>query len=172
MQQEIWKDVIGYENLYQISNLGRVKSLERIVNRPNSPYKKKEKILSEHLNNGYLIVSLCKNSIRKSRTVHQLVAVEFLNHKPNGMNLVIDHINNIKTDNRVENLQIITQRENCSKEKRGNSKYTGIYFCKSTNKWKARIRINDKRKYLGYFINEIEASNAYQNELKKIKNEL
>jgi hypothetical protein len=105
---EEWKDIQGYEGLYQVSNLGRVKSFIR-----------KDKILKQHKDSaGYLSVTLCNNGNRKKITVHKLMAIVFLNHKPQGNKIVVDHVNNIKNDNRLENLQIISQRLNCSKDKK------------------------------------------------------
>lgn len=164
MKKEIWKDIPNYEGLYQVSNLGNVKSL----NYNNSGH---ELLLKDGLDSkGYCNVRLSKNKVAKTKRVHQLVAIAFLNHTPDGTNkLVVDHINNIKADNRLENLQILTNRENISKGKGCFlSNYKGVTWEKSRNKWKSRIRINGKLKHLGYFINELEASNAYQNKLKTL----
>jgi hypothetical protein len=92
----------------------------------------------------------------------------FLNHKPDGTNkIVVDHINNIKTDNRLVNLQLISQRENTSKDKKnGTSQYTGVCWKKSKNKFEAQININNKYKYLGLFTDEYEAHLAYEKALK------
>lgn len=163
MEKEVWKSIPNYEGLYEVSNLGRVKSLN---------YNKKgiEKILSFCIgNNGYYMVALCSNKKCKSRTIHSLVAEAFLNHKPCGHKLVIDHINNNKLDNRIENLQIVTIRYNTRKVQ-GNdtSKYKGVCWAKDRSKWKSCIRINYKLKNIGYFDNEYEAHLAYQNELNKI----
>lgn len=101
--KEIWKDITGYEGLYQVSNLGRVKSL-------NYRHTKEEKLLQLTLNKkGYLTVTLCKD---KSKTVqvHRLVASVFIpnvNNKP-----CINHLNGQKDDNRVENLEWCTHKEN------------------------------------------------------------
>ena len=103
---EIWKDVVGYESLYQVSNLGRVKSL----------HQKKEKILSPRLCNGYFLVALCLKNERKDIYIHQLVAMAFLNYIPNEYEKVVNHINDIKTDNRLENLQVVTHRFITEKE--------------------------------------------------------
>lgn len=156
---EIWKDVIGYEGIYMVSNLGRVKSLKF----------NKEKILKPAKNsNGYYIILLCNNNI-KARKVHQLVAESFLGHLPCAMNLVVDHINDIKTDNRIKNLQIVTQRFNLSKKK-GNytSNYKGVSWNKKSNKWVSQIYINKKHKNLGLYINEYDAHLAYQNALNNL----
>ena len=167
---EIWKDIPGYEGMYQVSDMGNVKSLGREVLRNDEyPIKIKEKILKPGLSSsGYLIVILCKNNLKKSITTHMLVAMAFLNHKSDGTNKIcVDHINNIKTDNRVINLQIITNRENLSKDKKnGTSKYTGVSWSKSRNKWIAEITINGKGKHLGYFIDEYVAHLVYEKALK------
>lgn len=171
-QEEIWKDIPGYEGLYQVSNLGNVKSLERIVLKNGKyPFLSKGKILkNNNIGKGYLVVFLSKNGNVKMFQIHQLVAIAFLNHIPNGHKIVVDHINNIRSDNRLENLQTITNRENLSKDKKGGtSKYVGVSWNKAMKKWKSQIRINGNRKHLGYFENELDAHNAYQKELKKLK---
>lgn len=169
--KEIWKDIPSYEGMYQVSNLGRVKSLSReILKNGKHPFICKEKIIKNCLNTGgYYYVGLSKNSKTISRTVHQLMAEAFLNHNPCGMNLIVDHINNNKLDNRVENLQIVTNRFNTSKDiKNKTSKYTGVSWEKRRSKWVVRIRINQKYLHLGYFLNEEDANLAYQNKLKEI----
>jgi hypothetical protein len=171
MEKEIWKDVVGYEGLYQVSSLGRVKGLARVVLKNGKyPFICKEKIIKNCINTGgYYYLGLSRNTKTKSRTIHQLMAEAFFNHKPCGMNLVVDHINNDRLDNRLENLQIITNRENASKDiKNKSSKYTGVSWCKKRNKWTTRIRVGNKYLFLGYYINEEDANLAYQNKLKEI----
>lgn len=160
---EEFRDIQGYEGLYQVSNLGRVKSLGNDKTR-------KEKILNPSIDgNGYFHVRLYKDCKSKTTKIHQLVAISFLNHTRCGHKLVVDHINDIKTDNRLENLQIITQRENAYKTQcRYSSQYKGVYWHKVSNKWKAKITINRKQIHLGYFKCELAASAAYQNKLKEI----
>tara|TARA_R110002126_G_scaffold55782_1_gene149507 strand:- start:470 stop:976 length:507 start_codon:yes stop_codon:yes gene_type:complete len=161
--KEEFREVKGYED-YEISNLGRVKSLARIVTTVRGSRVYKEKILKPGLgSNGYLVVVLSKGGKSKTKVVHQLVAESFLNHKPCGLKLVVDHINNVKTDNRLENLQIITNRENSSKDRKGGtSKYIGVTWFKRDKKWMAAIKIDGKRKHLGLFLDEKEAGQAYQ----------
>ena len=170
--KEEWKDVFEYEGLYQISNFGRVKSLDRIVKGITRNYHYKSKMLKTGKTlQGHLTVNLYKDQKPKTRTVHQLVAVAFLNHSPCKYNLIVDHIDNDKNNNHVDNLQLITQRANSSKDKvNKSSKYTGVIWHKFSKKWSAIIRINKSRKYLGYFKNEIDAHLAYQNELSLINN--
>lgn len=102
--EEIWKDIKGYEGLYQVSNMGKVKSLNYLRTG-------KENVLKPgKQNSGYLTVCLSKNNKPKIFRVHRLVATAFI---PNPENKpCIDHINTIKDDNRAENLKWATQKEN------------------------------------------------------------
>ena len=169
--QEIWKDIKGYENLYKVSNLGRVKSLKRIVKESRLGTKiVPERILKNRINSkGYYHVVLCCNGNCKSRTIHQLVAEMFLNHKPNGHNIVINHIDFNKLNNKIDNLELTTQRENANqKHIKHSSKYTGVSFIKNTGKWAAYISINGKKNHLGTFEKEYNAHLAYEEKLKEI----
>ena len=110
--QEIWKDIQGYEGLYQISNLGRVKSLERIIITNNGITKKiSEKILKPYLKgNGYYNIVLRKDSKTKCYFVHRLVAKEFI---PNPDNLPqVNHKDENKLNNNVDNLEWCTSKYN------------------------------------------------------------
>lgn len=171
---EIWKDVVGYEGYYKVSNLGRVKSLERkewcVKN--NSFSIRKERIIKGGFNkNGYIGVSLSlKGSKIIRRNIHQLVAQSFLNHTPCGFNIVVNHKNHIRDDNRVDNLELVTARENTSyKRLKKTSEFIGVHWSKKINKWKATIHFNSKSIYLGSFDSESEANNYYKNALKSIK---
>jgi hypothetical protein len=105
LPNEEWRDVVGYEGLYQISNLGRVKSLHRKMKRGSGIWVKPVKIMQPPINgNGYHQVTLYDvNGKGKIKGVHQLVAEAFIKNIHKYM--CIDHINTIKTDNRIENLR-------------------------------------------------------------------
>lgn len=105
--EEIWKDIEGYEGLYQVSNLGNVRSSFYL-----KTYKiTKIKLLKPEVTNvGYLRVCLVKNNLRYRYSIHRLVVEAFIGKINDG--LQVNHINGVKTDNRVENLEIITQAEN------------------------------------------------------------
>ena len=112
LENEIWKDVEGYEGFYQVSNKGRVKSLDRIsINKNGLKCHFKERILNPRLNSGgYREVPLCKNGTQHSARVHRLVAKAFI---PNPDNLpFINHKDENKENNCVENLEWCTPEYN------------------------------------------------------------
>lgn len=170
MENEIWKDVPNYEGLYQISDLSRVKSLPRKMVKGKAVFISTEKILKPAQNSGgYMQVILCKSGTQKAITIHQLIAMTFLGHTPCGYELVIDHINDNKLDNRVENLQIVTNRFNaCKTQGKYSSQYKGVSWSKRYKKWQSLIQINGINTHLGLFNCELAASLAYQNKLKQI----
>jgi hypothetical protein len=168
-QREEFRSIPGYEGYYEVSNFGNVKSLEReYLNKGKYPSTVKERILKPILSGGeYYDVNLFKDSKPKSFKIHVLVAMAFLGHKPDGYKIVVDHIDNNRLNNHVSNLQLISNRENTSKDrKNGTSQYTGVCWHKATNKWRSQIVINSKMKQLGLFTSEEEAHEAYQNALK------
>ena len=164
---ETWRDISEYEGLYQVSNLGRVKSLTRtsIQN-----HKLNEITLKPGVSgNGYLTVVLHKKNNRKTFQVHQLVAVAFLNHVPCGFELVVNHIDINPLNNNVNNLEIVTARENSNKKHlKSSSKYVGVSWHGRDNNWSSSIRVNGKKIHLGSFNDELKAHEAYQNKLKQL----
>lgn len=169
-EQEIWVDVPNYEGLYQVSNYGKVKSLSKLVLKNGKyPFYTKEKIMSPFKNKGYDYLLLVKNKKRKLFGVHQIVAMGFLNHQPNNYEKVVNHKDSNTNNNNLNNLEVISQRKNTSKENiKKASKYVGVHFHKPNNKWQARIYVNGKRISLGYFEKEDDAGIAYQNYLKTL----
>lgn len=104
MKEEEWRDIAGYEGKYQVSNLGHVKSL-------NYGRTGKERILSlRTCKGGYLLVNLCKNGIVKCYSVHRLVARAFIENPDNLPQ--VNHKNQVKTDNTVQNLEWCTAEYN------------------------------------------------------------
>jgi len=111
----IWIDIGGYEGLYQISSYGKIKS----VARRSSPYNNngttttntvRSRILKLTKNRGYYRVCLCKKGVSKVYPIHRLVAIAFISNLDNKPE--INHKNGIKTDNRIENLEWCTRKEN------------------------------------------------------------
>lgn len=136
---EIWKDVIGYEGLYQVSNLGRVKSLPHYEYLKKSDYKrfKKERILKPFkAGANYLAVSLGRG---RKEYIHRLVAVAFI---PNPLNKEeVDHINCDITDNAMVNLKWVTRKENLNNpitKKRNSTSRKGWYQPKGKENKRSR----------------------------------
>lgn len=110
-EHEEWKDVIGYEGLYQVSNIWRVRSLDRTINNKRGVYKRAGRIKAIcNASGGYKFVGLCKNGIHKNILLHILVAKAFI---PNPFcKRTVNHINCDKSDNRACNLEWATDSEN------------------------------------------------------------
>lgn len=161
---EIYKTIKGYDNRYKISNYGNVLS----INYLNRGVAKILKPLPA--GKDYLRVNLYKDKIYKSSYIHRLVAQYFIGEIKKGYE--INHIDKNKSNNNVKNLEIITHRENsCHKYINGNKicKYIGVTFNKNAKKWVAAIKLNSKRKHLGYFDNPelaFESRKKAENDLK------
>lgn len=125
MKNEIWKDIKNYEGLYQVSNLGRVKSLNRIEKSGNKFRKRAEKILTQNITQGYKYVNICKNNKIKTYRIHRLVAETFL---PNPEKLPqVNHIDGNKLNNDVNNLEWCSCKHNIQEAYRlGLSKTTKV----------------------------------------------
>jgi hypothetical protein len=150
MEKETWVDIKGYEGYYMISSHCRVKSLERDIINNGLTKHKKEIFLKPGINGkGYLSVVLNKDNIRKSVTIHRLVYSHFVGELINGMG--INHKDGNKLNCHYKNLEQITRRGNTShgyklEDNKTTSKYTGVCWDKSRNKWIATIKINGKVK--------------------------
>lgn len=109
--EEIWKDIENYEGFYQISNLGNIRSLDRIRKSKHGTAKIKGVNLKQSITNaGYKQVVLRKFNIPQNASVHRFVIIAFLG--VNKFKREVNHINGIKTDNRIENLEWVTRSEN------------------------------------------------------------
>ena len=174
MEKIEWVPVLynGVETNVEVTKCGRVRRLKKDwVNYKTSAklgeidFDKLLITIDGYRQVGIQIKYLKKKTIR----IHQLVASAFLGYKFEGHKLVVDHIDSNKLNNHIDNLRIITQRENVSKEKAIKSGLpVGVCFCKRTKKYLSSITINKKQIHLGYFSTPEEASNAYQNKLKTI----
>lgn len=103
---EIWKDIVGYEGLYQVSNLGRVRSYYA----KNGRVTDTSRLLSgKRDKDGYLEIRLCKSGVVSYRRVHRLVASHFLN---GDLSLQVNHIDGNKANNSIANLELVTAKEN------------------------------------------------------------
>lgn len=143
--------VKNYESNYAVSNLGNVKNIER------------DRIMkATQGKHGYLGIIL-RYGPPKHHLIHRLVAQAFLENKDDSPE--VDHINNIKTDNRVENLRWISSSNNLRNRKKYDgcsSKFMGVCFNKQKEKYQAELRINGKKKHLGRFDTEEEAHEAWK----------
>jgi hypothetical protein len=157
MTKESFKFIKNYEK-YMISDEGRVFSI------------KTHRFLKLGINtSGYYYVNLCKYGIVKSFSIHKIVSQAFLDNNENKR--CVDHINNNKKDNRLENLRFVSSSENSMNRKisnRNTSGIKGITFYKKYNKYRVRITINNKEKFIGYYKTLEEATIAR----KKTANEL
>lgn len=137
---EIWKDIKGFEGLYQISNFGRVKSLKRIVQRGSNYKPVCERILKEGDNDGYAFVVLSKNGKCKTKGIHRLVAEAFI---PNPYDLpLINHKDENSKNNHVDNLEWCNYSYNNS--------YNNVRIKAATNKRKIVLQYTKD----GIFIRE------------------
>ena len=133
---EIWLPIEGYENLYEVSNLGRVRRIESFVNcKAGSKRKVSGKILKPRTNTcGYLMVRLSKNGIWRDFLLHRLVSAAFI---PNPNNLPqVNHLSEDKLNNSVENLEWCTAKENNNygtRTKRASEKLQKPVLCVELN---------------------------------------
>ena len=158
--KEVWMDVKGYENYYQVSNLGRIKSLQRWVDHKPGQYRLvKERILSPSVDNcGYLHVRLAKDGQYKLFKVHRLIAAHFL--PDYSEELSVNHKNHDRWDNRVENLEMLTLEENIKERN-----VQRFVYCKELD----QIIIQPKRFFSNlnktfsryYFLKAIELEREY-----------
>ena len=164
--REIFKPIKGYKGIYEISNFGRIKKLKY-------GYRKPDNIINPGVDKrGYVLVVLIVNKKRKTVYLHHLVWDTFGNKKRSGKILQIDHIDGDRSNNKISNLHLVTQRENVSKGyvQNGNktSRYTGVSWSKQMGKWRAQIYMNGKNECLGHFKSERKAYLVYQKMLNKI----
>jgi hypothetical protein len=139
--------------------------------------KRKEKIVKLKTNNrGYqTLFFMTEDRKEQQMLLHQALAIVFFGHKPNFDNKVVDHIDGDKMNNKIENLQIISQRQNAVKYCIDKKELpTGVFYFKAKDKirYRSYIYYNKKQRYLGYFDTIEDASEKYQDALNAIHNNL
>lgn len=168
-----WRDIAGYEGLYQVSNDGQVKSLRRVVNRKGHDLTVPERILKQgSQEDGRLSVSLWKNNKQEMKKVHRLVAEAFIEN-PKGLPLV-DHEDTNCANNHVSNLRWATHKNNSYNAKRhkdNKSGVKGVSWYARDGIWIVQMQINGKYKWFGRHedlefaeLVAIEARNKYHGE--------
>lgn len=160
---EIWKDIPGYEGYYQASDQGRIKSLHQ--KRGFETISGEFFIKGELIKKGYLRAAFYKDGKRKRILFHNVVMDVF----DGPSHLLVDHINTIKTDNRLLNLRRCTNRQNRIWYWEGRpKKVKSVGVTVKKNRYRSRIIIKGKEVVLGYFDNETDASDAYRNAVNKL----
>lgn len=111
---EIWKPIPNYEDTYEVSSLGNVRSVNRIVWHPRgyTMFLKGKVLKPSKGTNGYLTVILCKDGVTRACMIHLLVAYTFLRHNNSNPDAIVNHKNGKKTDNSISNIEIVTHKEN------------------------------------------------------------
>lgn len=156
-----WRPVVDFEGLYEASCRGEVRSIDRKVPHPLVKNQTvKGRLIKQCLRNGYMAVGLSKQGDSRPHSVHRVVVEAHFGRIPLGM--YVDHRNGTKTDNRLENLRIVTPKQNSrnstvAMSANGNR---GVTYCNNKNrrkKWRAVIRLGEKRQHLGNFTTLEEA---------------
>ena len=147
------RSIPGYEN-YSINEDGVI-------------FNKKNKIMKPSINgHGYCVVNLYKDKQKRMFSIHQLMFMVFYGIESDRKN-VIDHIDGNKTNNKLSNLQYVTQRLNTTKDRKSKTGLTGVYEYKG--RFQSAIRVNGKKIHLGTFETAEKAYDAYKKELKNLE---
>jgi len=170
---ERWRDVVGFEGYYRISDYGRLKSLPRLLWNGYGYFKSKERIRKPRVGtDGYYALPLIVDKEISEKRVNGLVAEAYCRHVPNGYKNLVNHKDGIRLNNYYKNLESVDNRYNVSDgmlRKDTSSIYTGVVKDKkSLNTWIASIRYLGKIVYLGTFKDELEASMTYRAAVDKI----
>ena len=169
---ELWKSVVDFEGLYQVSSLGKVRrdpDACLLSRTHNNSHNLERKLCKNKL--GYLYLDLCKDGKKYRKTVHQLVMAAFNPNFKYGM--IVNHIDGDKTNNSITNLEITTTSANevhkyahALGKKAGKSKYWNVHTIHPKYKdtvytgYVAKVKVNNKAIYLGQFKTEVEAAKA------------
>jgi hypothetical protein len=155
MISETWRDIKGYEGYYQVSDLGRVRLIDRSLIAA--------KLISIGIGGrGYQRVNLSKGGISTGIYVHRLVAQAFIAN-PNNL-CQVNHKDWNKKNNNVSNLEYVAPRENVFHSKlnrKRTSLYAGVCWHRASKKWQTNIIVDKKKHYLGLFETELDAAKAH-----------
>jgi NUMOD4 motif/HNH endonuclease len=132
---ENWKDLKGFEGLYQISDYGNIRNNKFVMKQQTDRH-------------GYKYICLTKNNIQKKFKVHRLVLESFIG---DGSELVCNHIDKNRANNNLNNLEWVTIRENNIHKFKDKTNHVGVNL--KNGKWYARVQIDGRRTELGYFRN-------------------
>ncbi len=160
MNKEIWKNIKNYEGLYQISNLGRVKSLERKVKHSRANigyYIKKEKILKNNiLDSGYYYICFCENNIKKHFRLSRVIASTFILNPLNKPE--VNHKDGDKSNNRADNLEWVTGEEN-----KRHAVENGL-VARGERNWNAKLREKDVKliRIIGNYLSQKELTELFK----------
>lgn len=161
--KEVWKPIKGFKKKYEISNTGKVKSMDMKLKNRCSYWIKKGRILTElYDQRGYPMVHLCVEQRHITKRIHTLVWDAFGKRKRNGRKLQVDHIDNNKLNNKITNLQLLSSRLNNTKKFNGRKLPTGVYERKDLEGFTSQIGLNGKTIYLGSFKTIKEAAGKYR----------
>lgn len=158
---EEWRDCVGFEGFYQVSNLGRIRSLDRVL---SDGRKRKGQMMRTRIGaKGYVKVGLRDGVQQHTFNVHRLVAISFIDGYAEDK--VVDHIDGDKTNNNVSNLRWVSQTINLTNRKECNtfSGETGVEYRSDMAKskpWLARVKIKGKTHNLGYHAKKQDAVDA------------
>ena len=171
---ETWKTITGYEGRYQVSDLGRIRSLTRKVNNShNGGYEVSGQILKPRSDkDGYLMTDFWKNGNKTTVKIHRLVAIAFIEGFDDTK--VVDHINGVRNDNRASNLRWVSQSQNLHNRRQSTSEsgVVGVCFRKEKrNPWQAYINVAGKFKSLGHFPTKELATQARQTAVLEVFND-
>lgn len=143
-QAEIWKDVKEYKGYYSISSLGSVKRLKSYTKHPKGGLKTvRERVLKQANSRGYRLVMLTVKGSRENKLVHRLVAQAFIPNPKNKPH--VNHINGVKDDNKVSNLEWATASENELHKKHVLGKFSNALCLKHVNKVNPILQINNRK---------------------------
>lgn len=170
---EVWKSVPGWEGFYEVSDWGNVRSVDRkIVNPKGSEIFYPGKPIIKVKRGNYYAVTLNKKMFSRNFRVHRLVAMAFIDKEIENKKLVVDHKDRNPINNRLDNLRIVSYRQNNLNKglcKRNKSGYKGVHYHKQRNKWCAIININGKSSYIGLFDSPEEAGSAWMEKAKILR---